>query len=122
MRVRLLLGSGLASAPRRLQPPSRTWSSAAGLRPEVEALGESIEIVGVFETDDCPRVPVSGLAEALNAVVAVFEHELAVAVRNDHGRELLTLGDHLLHLVDAVVPVVVVDRNDDGVARRPGEP
>ena len=73
------------------------------------------------EPDDSPHRPAAGLADAFNPVIPVLKYELAAAISDDHGRWVPTFFSELLDGLNSVIPILVSDRAEDRVARRPGE-
>src|SRR3954447_27016427 len=129
---RLALSStGATTATEYWRPwPSDTeasWDRSVGItaRPAcldgAPCIGKAISVLRTLETDDRPRPAPAGLADALDAVVAVLEHELVAAVGEDHGRQLGAFLDERLHRIDTFVPEVLVDLAQDRLAGRAGK-
>jgi hypothetical protein len=80
-----------------------------------------VALLSLSEPDHGPGHLTASAADRLNAVVAVLEGQLAIALSDDYRRGVPTLLGQLVQSIDPVIPILFVHWAEDWVAGRPGE-
>ena len=115
-----LFGSTTPLSPEELS--ARYGSGDAYLDLADAAVDSAVDDGFLLEADDAPHPPPADPTQRLQPVVAVLEHELAVAVRDDHGRRLQPVLDAAGQVVHVGAPVVLVHLLEHRVPGRSGQP
>ena len=82
---------------------------------------EAVPVLSLDESNDGPGRLATSLADALNSMIPVFKDELVIAVSHDDWRRLPAILGELVHGINAIIPVFVVNRAQHWVVCRPGQ-